>query len=1453
MGVNVSGGPLEFDAIINMGDFERNLARMEAGLNRLSDTQKKQAQGVEDFAKRAAQAAAGFFSIQAASGFIKSMVDVRGEFQQIEIAFTTMLKSKDKADKLMAEAVRLAAVTPFGLKDVASGAKQLLAYGVEAGAVTRNLEMLGNVAAGVGSQLNDVVYLYGTLKASGRVTQMDINQFAGRGIPIYEELAKVMKISVDEVRNYVSAGKVGFPQIEKAFQNMTGPAGKFFNLMQEQSKSLTGQLSNLSDAWDNMLNDLGKANEGVFANGIDLANKLITNYQKIIDIVQLLIITYGAYRAALIVTTLTTTGATFAETLHYGWLVAKDKVLKLVTGSTAAAAAATAAYTAIIGALIAVTYALIQQQSAEEIAAEAVAKARDEGGRAAEKEKDKLQGLIDVIKSTTASKADQKQAYDELKAATNGAIDGYTQEQVAAGKADAAITKYVNTVRDAVVAESEYAAYKGLENKLDELSKKGIDAVGMWDKLAQSLKNTFAPNSQGLTTKQWWDGLFSGDAANNQIVAQQRKKMLDAQNKLAKDPAVKKKIEEAQKARNEAATGLKGKEYVDFNNVFAKNNIIGDFDQLLKLAPNKAALDKLKEAVNGSLDALAPGDKKIADYKAKIKRVDDVLAQYSSSKSAGKANKEVNERTKFLENLNKLESASLSKALTENEEAIKQIQLKYDEQRKQANKLKLGSGVIARIDKLEKRDTGNLKYEQETKTLQTELEKQKNLYTDYENERKEFGDDFANKRYASLLAKNKTYLERLEAEQKKLSEKPAAELTGPEQERFKMLNELLVQERRAVQQNEDAKLSDALQASQSINIRRIKLLDDYLKQKAIIEKITNDKERAERLKQLEDNYRMQIEGVTAEAYAKTDIYKKLSSDVLQLNRKELKARIETAEQLLAIDTKLTAKQKEELRELIEQAKNALDANAFENNTNALLQRKAWLEESLSTQQLTTEEFRKQNAELEGINAKLGKAAKTGKQEKVNLGNAFKGSFGGGLEGGLDAIFPGAGLIEEALQTVSKTFSKISSAANELASAFEGVNDDLAYTLGSIGELAGTISSVTGKLAEGDLLGAVVSGVSGLINMNKKVKQMNAAARKEVADFYANAIAGEREYQDMLRERALQTIRDNKTALSGIRDELKLRKEQSAAWAKESAEIMARLQGMQFIKDEQYVHGTWFRKAKVNKTMGSLAGKSFAELSQLLAQGKLEGDAKALVERLKELEQKGYDAEQAIKDLAAETAELLTGTTSSNLTDAFTQLFANGKPAAQDFADFFEETMQNAALNIFKNNVLAGMMEDFYKQFTDAATSGTGIDQTEFDALQKYFNDLSANASQLYEEFTKITGGNGLGNKSSSSTLKGAIQRELTESTASELTGLYRGTYDLQTRTYNLQLQMSINAGQQLALAQGSYDLLVKVEQNTYKFAVNSDRFATMEAALSVIAANTKPAATNSSRDMGIKP
>lgn len=121
--------------------------------------------------------------VTALKNFVTELVNVRGQFQQLEIAFSTMLKSKEKADKLMSELVDIAAKTPFDLQGVASSAKQMIAYGSSAENVGDELVMLGNVAAGVGSQLSEIAYLYGTLRTQGRAYAVDIRQFAGRGIP----------------------------------------------------------------------------------------------------------------------------------------------------------------------------------------------------------------------------------------------------------------------------------------------------------------------------------------------------------------------------------------------------------------------------------------------------------------------------------------------------------------------------------------------------------------------------------------------------------------------------------------------------------------------------------------------------------------------------------------------------------------------------------------------------------------------------------------------------------------------------------------------------------------------------------------------------------------------------------------------------------------------------------------------------------------------------------------------------------------------------------------------------------------------------------------------------------------------------------------------------------------------------------------------------------------------
>ena len=236
------------------------------------------------------------------AGLVKQIAQTRGEFQQLEVAFATLLQSKEKADALMSQMVELAAKTPFDLQGVASGARQLLAYGFAAEDVTNTLTRLGNVAAGLGLNLQDLTWLYGTTAVQGRLYTRDVMQFQSRGIDLAGELATQLGKTRAEISQMVTEGKIGFPEVQKAIESMTNEGGKFHNLMQEQSKTITGLISNLGDALDMMFNDLGKSQEGVITGVLKGTISLVENYQKVLDILIPLVSAYGAYRATLILT-----------------------------------------------------------------------------------------------------------------------------------------------------------------------------------------------------------------------------------------------------------------------------------------------------------------------------------------------------------------------------------------------------------------------------------------------------------------------------------------------------------------------------------------------------------------------------------------------------------------------------------------------------------------------------------------------------------------------------------------------------------------------------------------------------------------------------------------------------------------------------------------------------------------------------------------------------------------------------------------------------------------------------------------------------------------------------------------------------------------------------------------------------------------------------------------------
>jgi predicted nucleic acid-binding Zn-ribbon protein len=228
-----------------------------------------------------------------------SIFNTRSQFQQLEISFNTMLGSADKSKQLMDELIQTAAHTPFDMSSITSGAKQLLAYGTEAKDVNKTLVQLGDIASGLNIPLGELVYLYGTTVSQGRMFTMDLRQFMGRGVPLAEELGKILHQNTTEVQESVSKGKVTSDIFKEAIANMTQAGGRFGGLMEQQSKTLEGQWSNIGDSIQQAFNEIGKKSEGVFSSGLSIISAMVENWQEVIKVIGVATIAVGSYRASL--------------------------------------------------------------------------------------------------------------------------------------------------------------------------------------------------------------------------------------------------------------------------------------------------------------------------------------------------------------------------------------------------------------------------------------------------------------------------------------------------------------------------------------------------------------------------------------------------------------------------------------------------------------------------------------------------------------------------------------------------------------------------------------------------------------------------------------------------------------------------------------------------------------------------------------------------------------------------------------------------------------------------------------------------------------------------------------------------------------------------------------------------------------------------------------------------
>ena len=679
---------------------------------------------MEGMFKKAAVALGMVGTVDFAKNIISQVVSITGEFQQLEVAFSTMLGSEQAANTLMQQLVKTAATTPFDLKGVSQGAKQLIAYGIEAKDVNKTIVELGNIAAGLSIPLNDLVYLYGTTMVQGRMFTMDLRQFQGRGIPIADALAKQFGVASDKIGSLVTAGKVTSKEFKAAIESMSADGGKFANLMDKQSQTIVGKISNIGDAIDMAMNKFGESNNDIINGVLDGTSGIVNNYQEIGTVLIELVATYGTYKAVLII-------ATAMQKLHN--LVMTEAAVQMnlaaMSGITLSEAESVAAARSVLlsGAMNSVTasmavnpitavavaiaalgliiYKCATYENEFDLANKRVQEATDGVTKEVVKEQDKLNALNDQLqqnkKGTNAWKAakdavikqygqydnklsqeinrtgDLTLSYDKLTSAIRKSISARRLKQFYDTNSDSTqddIEKQQKTIQNFITGKFGRKYYNQHVKEINSyiygsgsLSKQLVSDIGYKDifgsffwRPLRNARNSKMAGDKALTDYESMSGISKSEA--NEIL-------------YGIKPV----------GKNNHPVGNKDKEYYET----LKKNLQGDLDALPKIKANIGKRNKLIKEINqaqANIDWYSPSKSNQAAKNAKTeaakeetaleKRNESIAKQLDLSQKAKDSSKKIKEdnidstfdiRQKTIESM----PDSLNKQLH-------QIQLGYD-------------------------------------------------------------------------------------------------------------------------------------------------------------------------------------------------------------------------------------------------------------------------------------------------------------------------------------------------------------------------------------------------------------------------------------------------------------------------------------------------------------------------------------------------------------------------------------------------------------------------------------------------------------------------------------------------------------------------------------------------------------------------------------------------------
>ena len=1316
---------IHFEAGIGTQKIQSDINKINSYIGNMSKNIQKEGAEIDRLAERIGRAFVGIFSVYQAAGFIKSIAQVMGEFQQLEVSFETMLGSKQKADAMMSEAVSFAIKTPFTLTEVASGAKQLLAYGIEAEKLIPTLKAVGDISAGLSVPIERLILNYGQVRTQTKLTGRELRDFQMAGVPIVAELAKNLNVSEQAISDMVSTGKIGFAEVEDAFISMTSEGGKFSDLMEKQALTITGLTSNLSDAWTRMLNSIGKENEGIIAGSIRGATTLVENYEEIIKILKVLIATYGAYKAAVIATTVAQRASVAAGNIQAWFQLASG--IKTAKDAQIAFNLATKANPIglIMGAISALVTTLVvfgKTTKKTQDYIDDLNKSIESIGRQIEVDKlvDKYVELSDKTKKTKAEQTELNKTIQELA----GLFPGTISEVDRYGKAiDLAKDKLI-LLNDELRENAKIVTEKNITDNQDELNKK----IELRAKLIEEINRGYieteiATGEAGLTFIKQTELKEKGiEARRNQV-----EKLNDEIQKLNQSV-----LEGEAKLR-------------DFGQIDA-SKALEDYRHLFGTVTEYSSEQAQKisdELVNLLFQPFPPeAERRIKD---EIDKIADHMALPTIQEQIKLTFQELERAQKTLAQMRMPGARTTPEAISDKEGEIKQLQEMYDvltgidrkglekrqdEQRKaEIERLKALADFHREEITLERQLQASkiavMKEGEERRMAEAELnfqieldriDQQQRAYLEAWNASKgfkpdDFGfiDDLPESELERFTQLRVNAEKKKNIEIKKINKETANEIKAI----WKEVNDVFLSDNEKQVQSIDEKYQVLLEKANAIG--NLNTNDIYIAWFKEIEEANIDS--AMRRLQFEEEIEMQRAEISTQGFNRD----------IEIERKKLEIVKKVAKQKIEVLKKSSTEESRQEIAQLELYIQAADAGLEELNQKTLTQ---------SIEKITqmVDEFKRFSDEIFGVDSQMSRVL-VGLGE---MGNSFAKITTGDYSGAISLLtsLMKIGLdstrVENRLAKPWEEFERWIAASNRELQRYISLRDEAIGTdkyIESdkvIEQLQDKIEETENRLA-GMQLKFTLEGQGWFNKANREVADKLDKLQKQLGGFFT-----EESYKEV-----------------GV-----------AFWEKVKAIYSYDLDQLLFDEKGE------FTIQKINQLIDDMVITD-----------------RNVIEAVNQYEQLLTQLSQAER----QKQELLTATMADNIADGIIEGFRKGYDSVTDFADGFEELMKNAVLNALKIQMLEEPLREWYAQFAAYSESDDILTSGEIRDLENAYNNIIESARKRFEEMKRISGLNFDTGAIKQEGLAGAI-KGITEETAGIIAGQFMAMRELGQKSYTTGLE-----------------------------------------------------------------